>query len=100
MNRIKLNYSVDLILTVLFIVVAVTGFVMYLVIPSGVQHGRYQEYMGITKATWTLIHNRSAILMTLFTGIHLALHRKWIRCATKIIFTGKDKNECPAAEKL
>jgi hypothetical protein len=58
MNRMKLNYSVDVILTVLFLIIAVTGFVMLFVIPSGVPRGRYQEYLGITKATWTLIHNR------------------------------------------
>ncbi|MEZ5336158.1 MAG: DUF4405 domain-containing protein [Methanolobus sp.] len=94
MNRMKLNYSIDLILTILFIVVAVTGFVLYLVIPSGVQHGRYQEFLGITKSTWTLIHNRSAILMTLFTGIHLILHKKWICCVTKSIITSKEDTEC------
>ncbi|WP_340818798.1 DUF4405 domain-containing protein [Methanolobus sp. WCC4] len=92
MNRMKLNYYIDLVLTVLFLIVAITGFVMYLVIPSGVPKGRYQEYLGITKATWTLIHNRSAILMTLFAGIHLALHRKWICCTTKNI-VGKEKDD-------
>ncbi|OPY22719.1 MAG: hypothetical protein A4E23_00688 [Methanomethylovorans sp. PtaU1.Bin073] len=93
MNRMKLNYSVDVILTVLFLIIAVTGFVMLFVIPSGVPRGRYQEYLGITKATWTLIHNRSAIMMTVFTGIHLALHKGWIYCATKSIFNKHD-NEC------
>lgn len=77
------NYSVDLILTVLFTIVVITGFVMYPMIPSAVPKGRFQEYMGITKATWTLIHNISAILMTLLTGIHLVLHKRWICCATK-----------------
>jgi hypothetical protein len=95
MNRMKLNYSIDAILTILFLLVAVTGFVMYLVIPSGVPKGRYQEYMGMTKATWTLIHNRSAIMMTFFSGIHLILHQKWICCATKNIFKKEEENKCP-----
>ncbi len=93
MNRVKLNYSVDIILTVLFLIVAVTGFVMYFAIPSGVPRGRYQEYIGITKATWTLIHNRSAIMMTLFTAIHLLLHKRWICCTTKNIIK-KQEREC------
>lgn len=98
MNRMKLNYSVDLILTILFITVAITGFVLYLVIPSGIPQGRYQEYMGFTKATWTLVHNRSAILMTLFTGIHLALHKKWICCVTRSICKKEDDTECKINE--
>lgn len=93
MNRMKLNYSVDVILTLLFLIVAVTGFVMLFVIPSGVPRGRYQEYMGITKATWTLFHNRSAIMMTFFAAIHLVLHKRWIICATKNIFK-KQENKC------
>ncbi|MGD9779042.1 DUF4405 domain-containing protein [Methanomethylovorans sp.] len=93
MNRMKLNYSVDVILTLLFLIVAVTGFVMLFVMPSGVPRGRYQEYMGITKATWTLLHNRSAIMMTVFAAIHLVLHKRWIICTTKNIFK-KQENEC------
>ncbi|WP_292467727.1 DUF4405 domain-containing protein [Methanolobus sp.] len=91
MNRTKVSYSVDVILTILFLVVAVTGFVMFLVIPSGVPKGQYQEYLGITKATWTLIHNRSAIIMTLFMGLHLVLHRKWMCYAKRNIFKKRKK---------
>ncbi|WP_342305677.1 DUF4405 domain-containing protein [Methanolobus sp. ZRKC5] len=99
MNRIKLNYCVDAMLTILFLAVAVTGFVMYLVIPPGVPKGRYQEYLGLTKATWTLIHNRSAILMTSFTGVHLVLHQKWICCTTKNILKNEEKDsKCPITD--
>ncbi|SFM17407.1 DUF4405 domain-containing protein [Methanolobus profundi] len=90
MNRTKLNYSIDLVLIILFLIVAITGAVMYFMMPSGVPRGRYQEYIGITKATWTLIHNRSAFLMILFTGIHLALHKKWMCCVTKNVLRKED----------
>ncbi|WMW24562.1 DUF4405 domain-containing protein [Methanolobus sediminis] len=97
MNISKLNYYVDILLAVLFIVVAITGFVLYLVIPSGVRQGRYQEFIGITKVTWTLIHNRSAILLTLLTGLHFVLHKRWMCCMTRNLFKreGDRKNtEC------
>jgi cytochrome b subunit of formate dehydrogenase len=96
MNRSKMNYYIDITLTILFIVVAITGFVLYLVIPSGVRQGRYQEFIGITKATWTIIHNKSAILLTLFTGFHFVLHKKWMCCMTKNIFRKEDQGniEC------
>lgn len=67
---------------------------MFFLIPSGVPRGRYQEYLGITKATWTLIHNRSAIMMTVFIGIHFVLHKRWICCTTRNILKKQD-NECP-----
>jgi cytochrome b subunit of formate dehydrogenase len=93
MNRSKLNYYVDIALTVLFIIVAITGFVLYLGIPSGVRQGRYQEFIGITKATWTLIHNRSSILLTLFTALHFVLHKKWMCCMTRNLFKREEDQE-------
>ncbi|ETA67123.1 MAG: hypothetical protein PWQ51_2036 [Methanolobus sp.] len=97
MNRPKMNYYIDILLTVLFIIVAITGFVLYLAIPSGVQRGRYQEFIGITKATWTLVHNKSAILLTLLTGFHFVLHKRWMCCMTKNLFKNdedKENTEC------
>ncbi|MDD2438928.1 MAG: DUF4405 domain-containing protein [Methanosarcinaceae archaeon] len=77
---------VDLGLMILFLVVAFTGFFMYFFIPAGIPHGRYLVYMGLTKATWTWIHNKSAILMTLLLCLHLILHWKWILWTTKNFF--------------
>ncbi|WP_445475775.1 DUF4405 domain-containing protein [Methanococcoides methylutens] len=86
MNRTRTNYIVDIILLVLFMIVAFTGFFMYLIIPEGVPQGRYQVYAGLTKATWTMIHNRSSILLTGFIGIHFLLHWKWITCIKANLF--------------
>ncbi|MBP1908794.1 DUF4405 domain-containing protein [Methanolobus bombayensis] len=93
MNKSEVNYYTDIVLTILFIAVAITGFILYLAIPSGVQRGRYQEFIGITKATWTLIHNRTSILLTLFTGLHLLLHKKWIFCMTKNMFKKSEQKD-------
>lgn len=91
MNKTKINYAVDVILTFLFIIVAVIGFFMYLVIPEGVTQGRYQVYMGLSKATWIMIHNRTSILLTVFVLIHFILHLKWIKCITANIFSKSGK---------
>ena len=92
MNRQKINYLTDLVLTTLFFGVAGTGFFMYFFIPSGVQRGRYLVYMGLTKATWIWIHSRIGILMSILVVIHLILHWKWIIYTTKSFF-GKEKRE-------
>ncbi|MDK2892784.1 DUF4405 domain-containing protein [Methanohalophilus sp.] len=91
-NRAKLNYLVDIAILLLFIIVAITGFYMYLFIPSGVPQGRYQVYMGLTKATWTLIHNRTSIMLTIAVFVHIVLHYKWMMCMTGVYF-GKSR-EC------
>ena len=86
LNRTKLNYIVDFCLTILFLIVAFTGFFMYFFIPSGIPRGMYVVYMGLTKATWTWIHNKSAILMTVAIAIHLILHWRWVVCTTRNFF--------------
>jgi ABC-type multidrug transport system permease subunit len=86
LNKQKLNYLVDLILTTLFFIVAFTGLFMHFFIPSGVQRGRYIVYMGLTKATWIWIHSKAGILITIIVIIHLILHWKWIVCATRNMF--------------
>ncbi|WP_082089096.1 DUF4405 domain-containing protein [Methanosarcina siciliae] len=91
MNRQKTNYSVDLVLTTLFFIVAFTGLYMHYFIPSGIQRGRYVVYMGLTKATWIWIHSKAGILMTILVIIHFILHWKWIVCTTKNFFR---KEQC------
>ncbi|WP_410508257.1 DUF4405 domain-containing protein [Methanosarcina hadiensis] len=92
MNKQKLNYLVDIALTVLFFGVAGTGSFMYFFIPSGIPRGRYIVYMGLTKATWIWLHSRAGILMSVIIIIHLILHWKWIVCTTRSFFR-KEKCE-------
>lgn len=93
MNTIKINYIVDILLTFLFIIVAITGFFMYLFIPEGIPQGRYQVYMGLTKSTWTLMHNRTSIILTFFAIIHFILHFKWMTCITGKLFRNIGKRD-------
>ena len=100
MNRTKLNYLIDLIITFLFAIVAFTGFFMYIAIPEGVPRGRYQEYMGISKALWTIIHTRISILLTIGIAIHIILHKNWINCVTTNLRTRKSEEQlCKIHEK-
>jgi hypothetical protein len=91
-SRTKINYLMDLILTILFFVVAGTGLFMYFFMPSGIPRGRYIVYMGLTKATWIWIHSRIGILIAIFVVIHIILHWQWIVYTTRRFFTGGEKN--------
>jgi hypothetical protein len=85
-NRIKTNYLIDLILTILLFLVAGTGLFMYFFIPSGIPGGRYVVYMGLTKGTWLWIHNKAGILMMVLVVAHLILHWEWIVHNTRSFF--------------
>ena len=101
MNRTKLNYLLDLIITIIFIIVAFTGFFMHIAIPEGIPRGRYQEYMGITKALWTIIHTRSSMLLSIGIGIHIILHKNWISCVTASLLKRKNEEHlCKIDERI
>ena len=80
MNKIKVNYFVDVALAISFFIVFVTGilkmkiFSRIVMLPSWVHP----------------LHDWSGILMGIIVFIHLALHWKWIVSVTKSIFK-KDK---------
>ncbi len=97
-SRTKINYLMDLILTILFLVVAGTGLFMYFFIPSGIPKGRYVVYMGLTKATWIWIHSRVGILIAIFIVIHVILHWQWIVYTTRG-FIRNEKNTICEEEK-
>lgn len=91
MEKAKLNYIVDALMTISFIITAITGVVIFLVMPSGVPQGRYQVFLGIQKHYWTAWHNWSGIIMLVLVLLHLVLHWRWIVCMTKSMFVKKQE---------
>ena len=89
MTNAKLNYVVDFLMGISFCITALSGLVIFLFLPRGARQGGFQEFFGITKGTWTTMHNWMGILLILFVLIHLILHWRWIFSMTKAIFKGK-----------
>ena len=82
MNKAKLNYFVDLLLAVSFLLVVVTGIL---------------KFPGWFKLDlpWRLInniHDWSGLIMAFLVFVHLILHWKWIVSMTNKIF-GRKKND-------
>lgn len=73
MNRIKLNYLVDLAFFVQFVLVGYSGLIMFF------------NHRGAGPIL-RLIHDKVGILMLVFFVIHIALHWRWIVCTTKNFF--------------
>ncbi len=94
MNKNKLNFLVDFLAFVAFLLVAKTGLIIFFFLPGGVRQGRYQEFWGITKATYSTIHDWAGIALIVLVIIHLILHWRWIVCNFKNVFKKQDNNNC------
>lgn len=91
MDKNKLNYIIDFLMTLSFVVVAISGLVIFFFLPSGVRQGGLQEFWGIEKNTWVDIHNWSGIVFVVLVLLHFVLHWRWIVCMTKNIFSNKEQ---------
>lgn len=83
MNKQKVNYVVDFLALVSFIITALSGLAIKFFMPSGVRQGRFQEFLGIQKGTWSGAHDFFGILMIVLVAIHFILHWDWIVSMTK-----------------
>ncbi|HRZ95265.1 MAG TPA: DUF4405 domain-containing protein [Candidatus Moranbacteria bacterium] len=86
MNKPKINYLVDFLTLVSFLITAVSGLAIKLFMPSGVRQGRLQEFLGIQKGAWSEVHDWFGIIFIILVVIHFILHWDWIVCMTKNIF--------------
>ena len=91
MNKPKINYFVDFLAFVSFFVTSVSG-IAKIFMPSGVRQGRLQEFWGISKGTWSEVHDFFGILLVILVLVHIILHWNWVACMTRNIF-GADKCE-------
>ncbi|MFH1751424.1 MAG: DUF4405 domain-containing protein [archaeon] len=89
MNKNKLNYFIDVLLGLSFLVVLITGIL------------KFRGFLGLFGIDWqilkpyniSLIHDWSGVIMGLMVFMHLALHWKWIVCMTRN-FILREGNEC------
>ncbi len=83
MNKPKLNYIIDFLALISFVIAALSGLAIKFFMPSGVKQGRSQEFWGIQKGTWSEIHEWAGILLIIFIIIHFILHWEWVVSMTK-----------------
>jgi len=88
MGKATSNYLTDLVMFVLFLFEAVSGFILWLILPKG---GGYMGGRGlITEATflwsrdtWIVLHDWVAVALLVVVVLHLVLHWKWIVYTTE-----------------
>ena len=86
MNRIKLNYWIDVGLAISFFTCFYTGLVKW---PGLIKIIGVSAYKTISFSNISRLHDVSGLIMGLLVAIHLALHWKWIVSVTKNIFSKK-----------
>ncbi len=101
MSNAKLNYLVDVVIGVAFILSALSGMVLFFA-PSGYQGGQNpyygQQVLLLTTHTWGTLHTWGSIAMVAGVGAHLVLHWNWMVCMTKKILTRK-RSVAPAPQR-
>ncbi len=90
-NEAKINYWVDIIIGIAFVMAAVSGLVLFFAGHSGgYQGGRNPQYLKpilfFDRSTWKELHNWGGILMVLGVLGHLVLHWNWMVCMTRNLF--------------
>ena len=84
-NKAKLNYWIDFLAFISFLIVGFSGIVKYYFLPMG--KGSFDSaFWGISKHAWTVWHDISGIIFVGLIIIHIVLHWAWIVSMTKRIF--------------
>jgi len=87
MDENKVNYWIDVLLAISFLLVVVTGVLKFPGIMPKIFALTYQDP---NFAIASRIHDWSGVAMAVLVFVHLVLHREWIRAMTKQIFRGED----------
>lgn len=94
-NKAKLNYLVDALIAIGFIISLASGAILLFNADSGYMGGRNprfnQSIILFGKYTWKEIHNWSSLIMAAGVFFHFLLHWNWIVCMTKKIFKREAK---------
>lgn len=94
MRKATLCYIIDMAMIPPGVALALSGLVRYFFLPGGVKGGGKATFLGLTKDTWTTIHEWSGFIVLGLVAVHVALHFDWIVNMTKV-FLRRRKLKCP-----
>jgi cytochrome b len=84
-GKTKDNFWLDVTIFTLFLATALTGLLLWLVLPDGRGSGN-TIFLGLTRNTWIDLHNWVGLAMLAGVTLHLVLHWKWITCVSRRYF--------------
>ena len=84
-RRAIVNLCLAVIMFLLGLVMATSGFILWLAFESGNGGGRRgvggpgnDTFWGVSKHTWIDLHDWVAVTLLVFVAVHIYLHWKWI----------------------
>ena len=86
-KKAQVNYLLDIVIGIAFVIVAVSGIAFLFMGSGGYQGGSNPnfatEWLSIARSAWSDLHTLSGLVMMAGVGVHLLLHWQWIICMTK-----------------
>ncbi|MBN2084775.1 MAG: DUF4405 domain-containing protein [Anaerolineales bacterium] len=105
MNKSVLNYFLDIVIGLAFLLAGATGIAFLFLGSGGYQGGRNAEFstslLGLERGTWSDLHDLSGLVMIAGIAIHLILHWRWIVCTTRQLLANlvrRPARKCAVAE--
>jgi len=96
-RKMRWNHIVNVTIALLGLLSAVSGFLLLTADEGGYRGGRNLGFqaviLGLSRHTWSDLHVWFSLLAVAGVVLHLALHWKWIVCATKAWFPAKPRRE-------
>ncbi|MBN1995759.1 MAG: DUF4405 domain-containing protein [Anaerolineae bacterium] len=82
----RFNFWLDLSALLGFIITALTGLLLWLVLPHG-RGSDYLTFLSLTRSTWVDIHDWVGLGTLIILGVHIVIHWKWIKVVGQRYFT-------------
>lgn len=106
LRKAYINLFLDTVIGLAFLVEAVSGFVLWLVLPQGGFRGGRNPAFGrtfiLSRGDWLTLHDWGALIMVAGIVIHLVLHWRWIVCMVRDLWRNSFRRpekaaiaECP-----
>lgn len=97
MNKSRINYLLDMVIGLAFLLAAGTGVAFLFLGEGGYQGGRNAAYavtlLGLSRHTWTDLHTWASLVMIAGVVVHFILHWKWIVCVTRQWFPARPRHQ-------
>lgn len=88
MNKTRINFWLDTLIFIAFLVTLVTGLTLWLG-PQGNHNHQAAILLGFSRRSWLNLHAWAGLGMIMGVLIHLALHLSWVTCIARRFFEKK-----------
>jgi hypothetical protein len=98
MNNKRFNAVLNIIILLFFVISAISGIIIWLILPGGYGFGLYEfksfqdasetlsdNFLGFPRHTWINIHIYSSTIFVILVVLHDILHWRWFRSLPKIL---------------